>query len=281
MERGVARSGKQDIAYAVEGSGDRTVLLITGLGWRSADWGRTFPGRLAERYRVVRMDNRGTGRSPVSSDPFSLEDMAADAVAVLDAVEAETASVVGISMGGMITQLLLLDHAPRVERAVLMATHFGGAGIVPPTRDALRLFDPMEFIARGRDPVAMMRYQLEVICSPTALAERPEILELMLENARAEPTPPNAFLGQVQAILGSERGHRLGDVERPTLVVHGEEDPLIPPENGRMLAERIPGARLAMLADCGHAPPLEAPERSAELVLEFLGEDAGGAATGN
>jgi 3-oxoadipate enol-lactonase len=270
MEHGVARSGNQEIAYTVEGRGSKTVLLITGLTWRAADWGSAFPSRLGEAYRVVRMDNRGAGASTLGPDPFTLEDMAADAVAVLDAVGAAEASVVGISMGGMITQLMLLEHPDRVERAVLMATHFGGSRVARPTPEAMRLFDPATFTQLGADPVAMIRLTLDTICAPSALRRDPGIVELMVENVRRAPTPGNAVLAQVQAIFGSNRDGRLANVSCPTLVMHGEDDTLIPPANGKMIAEQIPGARLVLLEECGHAIPLEQPARSAEAVLAFL-----------
>lgn len=271
MTEGVVRSGDLDIRYRVEGDGEETVLLVMGLGGRAADWGGPFPSALAERYRVVRFDNRGTGRSSVAPAGFSLEDMAEDAVRVLDAVGAEQAHVVGISMGGMIAQLLALDHGHRAGRVVLLSTHFGGRGLEPPHPDALRLFDPQEFIVRGRSPEMMMRYTLGVITSPGFLERAPAALESLLANVRAEPTPPAGFMGQLQAILQSDRSERVRGITRPTLVVHGRDDKLIPVTNGERLAERIPGARLELLADCGHMPMWEKPEELSRLVLDFLG----------
>ncbi|MBM4361933.1 MAG: alpha/beta fold hydrolase [Deltaproteobacteria bacterium] len=270
MIRGTARSGDVDIAYSVEGGGPETLLLIMGLGGRAADWGREFPAVLAERFRVVRVDNRGAGASPRVPGGFSLEDLAGDAVAVLDAVGAARAHVMGISMGGMISQLIALDHADRVDRLVLMSTNFGGTDLEPPHPDALQLFDPGEFLARGADPVGMMRRTLEVITGPGFVDRNPELLAEFLEHVRAQPTPPGTFMGQLQAILGSDRSARVAEIRHPTLVIHGDADKLIPPANGRSLAERIPGARLEMLRDVGHMPMLEEPRNVARLVGDFL-----------
>jgi 3-oxoadipate enol-lactonase len=269
-QHGTTTSRGAEIAFAVEGEGAETVLLVTGLGWRGADWGSDLPSRLAQRYRVVRFDNRGTGASSLSAAGFGLADMAADAVAVLDAVDARTAHVVGISMGGMITQLVALDHPDRVDTATLIATHFGGVEVVPPLPEAMKLFDPAEFIARGRDPAAMMRYQLEVICAPGFVRRNPAAVELMCDNVRAQPTTPNGFLSQLQAILSSDRSERVRDIGKPTLVLHGDSDALIPLENGRRLAARIPHARLEVIAECGHVVPLEAPEAVSRLLLQFF-----------
>src|SRR5206468_11448829 len=125
--------------------------LIMGLGGRAADWASIFPAALATRYRVVRFDNRGIGGSSPAAGGYTLRDMAADAVAVLDAVGAERAHVVGYSMGGMISQLIPTEHAARVDRLVLMSTHSGGKELEPPTASAQRLFSPQEYLSRGRD----------------------------------------------------------------------------------------------------------------------------------
>jgi pimeloyl-ACP methyl ester carboxylesterase len=270
METGTIRSGDVELAYSVEGRGDETILLITGLSWRAADWGSQVPRALGERYRVVRLDNRGTGASSVAAQAFTLDDMADDAVAVLDAVGAATAHVVGISMGGMITQLMALNHPDRIGKLALLATNHGGPNVVPPTSEAMQMFDPGAFLSRGRDPATMMEYQLDVICAPGYRERTPKLLDIMVQNVRAQPTSPNGFVGQLQAILTSNREERLPDIDRPTLVIHGKDDPLVPPENGRRLAERIPGAQLELYDDCGHVIPLEQPDRLAASLLEFF-----------
>lgn len=270
MKRAVCRSGSVEIAYSVEGEGPETVLLIMGLGGRAADWGTPFPTALAARYRVVRVDNRGVGESPRAPGGYELGDLARDAVAVLDALEAERAHVIGISMGGMISQLVAIEHPTRVHRLVLIATHHGGRGLTPPHPDAMALFDPSEFLSVGRDPAAMMRRTLGVIASPGFPERRPEVVLEMMSNARERPTHGSAFMAQLQAILGSDRSDRVREIRQPTLVVHGQDDKLIPPANGRSLAERIPGARLVLMDGVGHMPMLEAPDELSGVVMEFL-----------
>jgi pimeloyl-ACP methyl ester carboxylesterase len=270
MERGVARSSGVEIHYSVEGSGPETVLLVIGLGGRAADWGTAFPAALAEQYRVVRFDNRGVGHSPKVPGGYALSDLAGDAAAVLDAVGAPSAHVVGSSMGGMIAQLVALDHAERVRRLVLLATHFGGREVEPPHAEAMQLFDPAAFLERGRDPASMMRFTLSVITAPGFPERFPHVIEEMVEYVRRQPTPPIAFLAQLQAIIGSDRSGRVSSIRQPTLVVHGLQDRLIPPGNGRALAERIPGAELALLEGVGHLPQIETPGALAQRISAFL-----------
>ena len=267
---GIARSAGAELAYSVEGSGPETVLLVMGLGARAADWGTRFPASLAEHYRVVQFDNRGVGRSSRAPAGYSLSDLAADAVAVLDAVGAARAHVVGISMGGMIAQLVALEHPARVARLVLISTHAGGLGVERSHPDAAALFDPARLLAGSRDSEAMMRHAIGVITAPGFAARSPEIVDELVANARRAPTHPAVFFAQFQAILASDRSERVRAITMPTLVVHGIEDKLIPASNGRQLADRIPGARLVLLESCGHMPMHERPEALATCVLEFL-----------
>jgi len=269
---GMAKSSGAELAYSIEGVGPETVLLVMGLGARADDWGTQFPAALAERYRVVRFDNRGIGRSPPSAAGYSLSDLAGDAAAVLDAVGAARAHVIGISLGGMIAQLLALDHPARVDRLVLLSTHHGGKNLERSHPDAARLFDPGTLIAGMQDPEAMMRHGIEVISAPGFAGRAPEIVAELLANARARPTHPAALFAQFQAVIASDRSERVQAIRAPTLVIHGRDDKLIPPANGRMLAERIPGARFALLDACGHMPMHEQPGALAAHVLGFLAD---------
>src|SRR5215831_18924731 len=99
MTRKIAKSGSVDLAYSIEGNGPETVLLIMGLGGRATDWATTFPSTLAQRYRVLRFDNRGIGGSPLVAGGYTLSDMARDAMAVLDDAGVDRAHIVGYSMG--------------------------------------------------------------------------------------------------------------------------------------------------------------------------------------
>lgn len=266
MTSGIARSGEIELSYSVTGQGDSTVLLIMGLGGRAADWGTRFPDLLARRHRVVMFDNRGTGASSKPLAHWSLEDMARDAVSVLDAVGAQRAHVVGISMGGMISQLIALDHASRVERLVLMSTHFGGQEVVFPSSEVAAVFrrDP------GTPVDVLMRNTMRLISAPGFAETHPEEIEELVRIAVLQPTPWRAFMAQLQAIIESDRSKRVKDIALPTLVVHGDLDPLIPYPNGVALAKGIPNSKLVTLEGCGHMPMWEAVDELVRVIGEFL-----------
>ena len=269
VERKSVRSGGVNIAYSVQGSGPRTVLLVMGLGGRSADWGTALPSALAERFRVVRFDNRGTGASDKPRDAFTLEDMTRDAISVLDAVGAQKSHVVGISMGGMIAQLLALDHAERVDHLVLMSTHFGGFNLVMPGPEVASIF--MRQPDMSRDEI--VRNATRLITAPGFADKHPEAIEELVRLALVEPTPNAIFGSQLQAVLGSDRSARVSSIRAPTLILHGDVDPLIPFENGRRLAQAMPNARFEVLKGCGHLPMWEACDDVVELLFEFLPAD--------
>jgi 3-oxoadipate enol-lactonase len=265
-----AQSAGAEIHYTVSDpgarAGDHTVLLIMGLGGNATEWGEVFPDALAQRFRVVRMDNRGIGQSKSQVAKWTMSDMARDALAVLDAVGVTQAYVVGTSMGGRIAQTIAIEHPERVSRLVLICTNAGGSKIVPPTQAAAALFAP----APGMTAADLMRRTLRTIMAPTFAERNPEAIEHMVALRGKTPTPGRVFIAQVEALLASDRSKLVSTIACPTLVVHGIDDSLVPVDNGRFLASRIPNAELCLLEDCGHMPYLEYPERCATLVIDFL-----------
>ena len=266
MITGLARADGADIAFNVRGEGPSTVLLVMGLAGRSGDWGEPFPSALARHHRVITFDNRGTGKSTHAPGPYTLRSMARDAIAVLDEVDVDRAHVLGISMGGMIAQQIAISHRDRVDRLVLISTHGGGPRVVAPSREVMALLTPNPAM-RGRDQV---RARMIGITAPGFAERRPEVIDELVRIAVAEPTPLRSFIAQLGAILASDRSDRLSEIVAPTLVVHGDRDPLIPYANGHILAEAIPNARLATLKGCGHLPMWEACAELTGAIEEFL-----------
>ena len=183
--------------------------------------------------------------------------MADEAVGVLDALGHARAHVVGISMGGMIAQLVALRHPQRVERLVLIGTHAGGASVVPPTPEAMAVLGA----DRSRPPDEIVRQPMATITAP-GFADRASGGDRGARRARGRPADAARLRSRASSlpILASNRMARLGAITAPTLVVHGSEDPLVPPANGAAIARAIPGAQLrrvcraADTSRCGSAP---------------------------
>lgn len=241
------------------------LLMINGLGASAHDWGPLLEILAAER-RIIAFDNRGAGRSEVPDEPMTLPRLASDALAVMDAHGLDSADVLGYSMGGMIAQLVALEQPARVRRLVLLGTHAGARSAVRSTPEARAVMSPDENLPREE----LARRQYEAFVAPDFPAEDPRAFEEMLSVRLSHLAPLYAWRRQLQAVVESERADRLSRIRTPTLIVHGAEDPLIPVDNGRMLADLIPAARLVIVPGCGHMLGWEAPGAVAEAVMPFL-----------
>ena len=260
----LARHGHAALHWEATGEGP-ALLLIMGLGGSSAAWYRLLPHLEATGRRVIRFDNRGTGRSDRIDGRFGLREMVGDALAVLDAAGEGDADVLGVSMGGMVAQHLALDHRARVRSLVLGCTTARAGGGAPPWR---------LFAASAVRHVAPER-ALDVI-APALYAERtrrehPERIAEDFAVRRGEATPAATFLAQLRAIAGHDVRRRLPELGGlPVTVVHGDEDALVPPERGRELVRLIPGAVAAPIAGAGHLLLTDAEEASVAAILGHL-----------
>ena len=249
--------------YVRQGEG-QPLLLIQGLSANHLHWGDDFLGLLRDDFEVIAFDNRGIGHSDRVGEPFTVPDMAADTAGLMDALDLESAHVMGISMGGMIAQELALEHAERVRTLTLGCTYSGGEGSV--LTDATVVQRLGELFMSGRTEEAL-RYGFEVNVSP-AFAEDPAHFERVTRIAAELPASLDILLLQVQAIAAHDTSARLPQLRVPTLVIHGSEDQMLSVENGRLIARLVPDARLEVFEGVGHAFWWERPERSAELLRE-------------
>ena len=250
------------IYWDARGSGE-PLLLITGLGATSDWWHRLAP-ILAEDYRIIVFDNRGVGRSGVPPGPYPIPTMAADAAAVLDAAGVESAHVFGASMGGYIAQELALGHPGRVRSLILGCTSCGGRDAVIAEDEVRSTMAAVATMPREQGRRAMVPF----LYGPSTSAAR---IQDDLAIALAATFSAEGYVSQLHGIrawpgtLG-----RLKSIAAPTLVIHGECDAVVPPENGRILAREIRGARLVMLPSASHVFVTDQPERSIEAVRSFL-----------
>jgi 3-oxoadipate enol-lactonase len=262
-----ANADASTIHYNVRGTGSNTLLLIMGMGGHASEWGEPFLRPLAERYRVVTMDNRGIGESQTSASAWSMRDMADDARAVLDALQVERAYVAGTSMGGMISQQLAIDSPARVARLILVSTSFGGGDSIPPKPIAHSALLPPP----GLSSAERQRRAIETLAAPGFGARNSELLDQYAELRGRVPTRSEVFFAQFNAIQQSDRSQQLAALELPTLILHGKDDVLVPVENAHKLAERIPGSQLRLFDHCGHYLHIEVPAAFSAALLTFLG----------
>jgi 3-oxoadipate enol-lactonase len=236
--------------YEVHGSQPGAPLvLLEGLGGDIGGWRRNIP-RLAGSLRVVAYDFRGNGRSDPPGVPVTMATFVDDTLALLDHLGIERAHLYGQSFGGMVAQELTLTAADRVRSLILACTHPGVRHAVP---------------VRARVPKGK---PWEALYSERFLRDHPD---QVAEDLRVgTPQSPSAARHQWEAMQAFDTFDRLPGVRVPTLVLHGTEDRTIHPDNARILADRIPGARLVLLEGAGHVYHAEQPEAADRAVLEFV-----------
>lgn len=270
-----AQSNGIELEYETFGAKtDPTVLLVMGFTMQMHGWDEKFCGMIASHgYHVVRFDNRDVGLSTKmdahglpkipaimggdhSTVPYSLEDMARDSVGLLDVLGIERAHIVGASMGGMIAQLIALEHPERVLSLTSIMSTTGDRSVGQAAPEALAvLFVPPP---TERDAYVARAVEVSSVLGSRSLPTDPDVVRARAGRAFDRAFHPAGGARQFAAILGAaDRTERLRGVKVPTLVVHGDEDRLIAPDGGEATARAIPNARHEVLKGMGHDFPRE------------------------
>jgi 3-oxoadipate enol-lactonase len=260
----VVSVGEIELDYERSGAG-APLLLIMGMSGTALHWSEPFLELLRSDFDVIAYDHRGVGASTPLDGPVTIREMADDAAGLLRALELDSAHVMGISMGGMIAQELALGHRHAIRTLTLGCTYCGGPGsALAPESTMLKLQAAM---ASG-DFERALRAAWEINVSPAAAADEEAFVRFRATGMRRAVAVP-VILEQLRACTEHDAYERLPELAGlPTLVIHGTEDALLPVQNGRLIASRIPGSQLEIFDGVGHLFFWERPERSAELVRE-------------
>ena len=239
------------------------VLMIQGLGADKHGWDmQRFA--LARNYRVIAFDNRGAGRSDKPFGPYSIEQMADDAVSVLDHAGVESAHVVGASMGGAISQVMCLRHPTRVLSLTLACTACRNQ---PWRRELLERWMQT---AQERGMGAMTSEAARWVMAPRSFRRLAPTFGWLGPFAMGRPA--HSFVAQIRAILAAsdELAEQLHNVHVPTLVIVGNQDILTPRGDSEEIADRIPGAELVVISGAAHGFMVEHASTFNKIVTEFL-----------
>ena len=261
---------KVSLCYSLAGDGS-PVCLINGYRLNGAAWPAAFIDRLSERFSVIIFDNRGTGRSDKPDTGYELADMAEDIAGLLDHLNLLRVHLFGFSMGGAIAQEFAIRYADRLDRLVLFGTFCGGIWTEPASWSVFKRL----MIREGQTPEEAARQAWPVTYSPEYLAAHADAVERQMRRELEHPTPLFVAQRQMEALRKFDRYRDLPRITATTLVATGEHDVLVKPRNSRILASRIPNARLEVLHDLGHRAIWEAPEEIADLVGDFLARPVG------
>jgi 3-oxoadipate enol-lactonase len=268
-----ADHGSSRIAYELCGHLGRRkpwLVLIQGLGFDRSGWAPVISA-LRRRFRLVLIDNRGSGRSTTPDREFTVADMAADVAAVLDSSRIAHAHVLGASLGGMVAQELAIRHPQRVDRLVLACTTPGWPYGYPMPRASVQ-----RMTAAASLPVEVAQRSLvENALAPDTLKEHPELVERIVRNQKARPGDPASWKALASAGANYSGGTRQSLIRALTLIMYGDADAVVDPRNSTLLAGRIPSSQVAVFPGLGHLFFWEEPAQFAKAVTFFLLAPAG------
>ena len=252
-----------DLYYEVHGSGE-PLLLIMGFGAQSFQWYEQVPV-LSKEYQVIIFDNRGVGNSERPNYPYTMKHFVDDISALLDFLKIDSAHICGISMGGMIALQFVLAHPERVKRLIILATSYIGADVGLLVRFiAMGESAPVEVRAKGTLQLLFSKPYQEKVLQDEALWK--EFLRRFTEN----PTTLQDHKNQANAISQHDVRDRLPEIQKPTLIMVGTNDALLPPRNSRRIAKGITNSELVILSGPGHGLIVEAADEVNAKILEFL-----------
>ncbi|MFW9863586.1 MAG: alpha/beta fold hydrolase [Candidatus Thorarchaeota archaeon] len=285
-EEETVKVGDIEIAYDTFGDpSDPPMLLVMGLGAQMIRWDEVFCKALASQGRwVIRFDNRDVGLSSKFDDagvpnvmaliggqtidiPYKLIDMAGDAVGLLDTLGIKEADVVGVSMGGMIAQTMAIHYPDRVRTLTSIMSSTGNPKLPQPTDDAMAaLLAPP---ASNRDEYIKNSLMGAKILHGPHYPLDEDYVRNYSEISYDRCYNPQGFTRQLAAVLASgSRNEELGKVKIPTLVIHGDADPLVPVEGGKDTAKSIPNADLLIIEGMGHSFPTEVVPQILQAILK-------------
>jgi pimeloyl-ACP methyl ester carboxylesterase len=263
----VDNAGPVEIWYEEHGAG-APVVAVGGLTSTVETWGLQAPA-LAARFRLVLLDNRGSGRTRLPADDGvrTPARLAGDVRALLDALGLERVHLIGASMGGMVVQEFALAWPERLRSLVIACSTCGGPHATPAAPEVVQAM--LRGAARDASE-AEQRRALAVLVHPESPARRSEGLAFYEATKKAWPHSAEEVARRVLGIRAFDTFARLPELRVPTLVLTGSDDALVPPANARLLAGRIPGAELVVVPESGHVFFCEQPEATNRALLAFL-----------
>ncbi len=260
----VAKIGNHSLYYELVGQG-HPLVMIRGVGSNADHWYEQAPA-LSQKFKLLLFDNRGIARSSDPGGPFSIGDMAADTIALMDAVGIKKAHVLGYSMGGMIAQEMALNYPQKMAGLILVATDCGISRRIKAEPETTRLFS--EMIRLGTDEAKIEA--AGCLFAKQTFEKKPEVIQRYTEVSQRYPASQKMLAKQWAAVTQHDACKRLPKISSPTLAITGAEDVLIPPQNATVLAERIPDAQMISIDGGGHLFLIEQPRQFNSAVIEFL-----------
>lgn len=260
-----------NIYYKIKGEGNPFVL-IRGLSSSLDSWPIYSIEEFSKSFKTVLFDNRGAGRTSIPEGKYSSQLMASDTIGLMDALKIKKAHILGYSMGGCIAQEIAINHPNRVSKLILASSWSGPAhGIVTPNPEE-NPFPKMISLIKQKKFEEMARTLTNALFPEDFKKNNPQIIETVVKNYMAHPPSPRGFEGQRAYVETFETYDRLSEINIPTLILHGAEDKILPVENAKILAEKIPTAQLHIFKNAGHGVIIQELKAWTNEILNFLNQ---------
>ncbi|WXG42484.1 MAG: alpha/beta hydrolase [Candidatus Freyarchaeum deiterrae] len=259
------RVGKINMYYETHGNGFPLVMIM-GLGGPSAAWDKYIIDEFSKEFKVIILDNRGTGQTDCPKENYTVDMLAEDTAGLMNALKVTRAHVLGVSMGGMISIKLVLKHPEIVEKLVLGCTTGGVSRVVPPKADVMQSLSGLT----SKDPKEALKAGLRILYTEDFIAEHPERIEEFIEQMKGGTYSQEGVMRQLAGISVYDAHDQLPTIKNPTLILAGKEDHLVPYENSQILAEEIPNSKLVLFDGAAHGFYSQKREEFCQIVSEFL-----------
>ena len=258
------KSNGIELYYEIHGQGE-PLIMIMGLR-RNAEWWYTQIPDLSKHFKTIVFDNRGAGRSDKPEMDYSIRLFADDTVGLMEALSIKQAHVIGISMGGYIAQELAINYPDKVKHLILGCTSCGGERAVMMSPEDMKEFSDIE----GLTPEEILRKNMRIYFSDEYIQRSSETIEEFIEISLRHPQPPEFFERQFAACLKHDTVDRLDRISAPTMIMAGDDDPLVPSENSNILKELMPEAELYFFTRLRHCFLIEDADMFNQKAIEFL-----------
>jgi len=253
-----------NLYYEIYGEGDPLVLIM-GLR-RNIEWWYCQIPSLSRHYKVIAFDNRGAGRSDKPEMQYSIRLFADDTAALMEALGVSSAHVLGISMGGYIAQELSINYPDKINGLILGCTGCGGSRAVLMSPERMKTFTAN----KGLNPEEILQKDMDLYFSARYARENEDNIDDFIQRSLRYYQPPDAFFRQVDACLNHDSGDRLAHIAAPTLIMAGDDDPLVPSENSQILKALMPRADLYLFPGCRHCFFIEEADHFNRKALDFF-----------
>jgi len=258
------------IYYEADGSGE-PLVLIEGLGYANWMWVKQKP--LSKYVKLIIYDNRGVGYSSKPDRPYTMDNFADDLEDLLNYLSIDKAFLWGVSMGGMIAMYFTYKNPDRVRGLILGETNFGIKS-VPPSKEALEIL--MQPPKSGLDKREMLIERMRVAFSREYFNKHKDEIEYLVNLRIRFEEDPKAYNNQLAAVLSFDFKDKLPSIGVPTLIVTGDEDYVVNPQNSYIMNQSIPNSKLIILRGAGHLAIIERAEDYNKVVLNFINEVVNG-----